>query len=420
MRGQSCNNFSDFKYLFIVLILLFMPYSIRYTNYAVITFVLFTITITIRDNRDFIFFKETSFWIPFSYLIITLVGLIHTSNLGAGLRAVEVQASLLAFPFIFSQLGIQPIEFKRIKFTFIILLLILCLFLEFRIVRNMLNSGYDLFTYFFSYDYTYENLTTEFVVQPVYIGTYIVLSNIFCLSLFISEKHKIKKYQFVLILLFNTFFLFQLSARSSIILNALLISSYLIIIFYHKRKLYVGFIIIGIIFAGIIMLFNSSSFTRIRMVSFIEEITNDNLKEYDPKSRMLIWPCAVEVIGDNIIVGVGTGDSEDKLQTVYKKRELIELYNAGLNAHNQYLTLFMRHGLLGLIILILNFIIPLYFYLKCKNVEGILFTFLLMGFFLTENVLSRAQGVVFYAFFYSIFLVMTFDTSRDENTFIRN
>jgi hypothetical protein len=45
---------------------------------------------------------------------------------------------------------------------------------------------------------------------------------------------------------------------------------------------------------------------------------------------------------------------------------------------------------------------------------------LIAGVFVTENVLSRAQGVIFFSMFLSIYLTITFGNEKVENTRIWN
>jgi O-antigen ligase len=417
--GQARIIFES-KILWIIPIVIFLPISLRWCTYSVILFGVYASYIIIKERRAISFFRNSSFWISSCLILLTIFSLLYTSDMKAGRQAVESQATLLIFPIIFSQLGISNFEFKWFKRFYILFFLTLCLALECRIIITMINSEYNFIDNFFSYTYTYENLTTENIIQPVYLGIYIVLANIFCLTAIKNKPGKGETVISVLILLFNTFFLFQLGARSAILQNILLIGSYTIYLFYLEKKILLGTIIIITIAVAIVMLYVSSGFTRMRMQGTLTEITSRDLKKDDPKSRMIIWPCALEIIQNNWIMGVGTGDSESKLMDSYKKHNLIELYESKLNAHNQYLTIIMRHGLLGVLGILVSIVLPMVIYCRDKNIEAFLFTVLVAFFFLTENVLSRAQGVIFFSLFQSIFLTLTFGFEKYENTSLWN
>jgi hypothetical protein len=87
----------------------------------------------------------------------------------------------------------------------------------------------------------------------------------------------------------------QLGVRSGIIFNILLVVPYALYILYKKKLLIVGAIFVVAALTGAYLLYLSSGFSRMRMQGAITEMTSKNLRSYDPKSRMLIWPCAIEV-----------------------------------------------------------------------------------------------------------------------------
>jgi O-antigen ligase len=413
------SDFFEFKYLCLALILLFLPFSYRLANITIVALFIYSIIKTYTDRKPLIFYKKISFYIPSTIVIIALVGLLNSTDLKSGFEAIERLSPLLIFPLIFTQLGISDPEFVNLKKFFIAILLLMILVLECRVLWLLINSTeHEFFRYFFSYYYTYENLTTSFLAQPIYLGSFVTLSSIFCLNFTNNEKEKSVKW--LLILTINTFFLFQLGARSSLLINIAVIVFFIGYVFYKKKKVIVGALLIVSLLTFSVLLLASSGFTRLRMQSILSEFTTNNIFSVDPQSRMLIWPCALEIIEDHWVLGVGTGDAESLLVEAYKEHGFEELYNAKLNAHNQYLTLIMRHGLLGVFIILINIILPLYIYIKSRRIEAFLFTFLMTGFFLTENVLGRAQGVIFFSFFHTIYLTVTLDNSKYENTGIWN
>jgi O-antigen ligase len=410
------------KIFWISLVLGLLPISIQLCTYALILLALFTIATLILEKRALSFYKKKSFWILTSLAWVTYLGLAYTQNFKAGLQAVEVQGAIVLFPFIFSEIEISQFDFVKIKFSFVTILLLICFVLEIRIILRMILDGYPIVENFFSWNYTYENLTASYVVQPVYLGIYLVLSSIFCVSFIEDQNHKFfSPIAWIFILIFNFFFLLQLGVRSAIILCTFLVVPYIIFILFRKRKLFLpGLIILLLFVTGAVSLFVQSGFTRMRMEGALKELTSKDLRSYDPKSRIIIWSCAMEIIKDHWIAGVGTGDDEQFLKESYKRKGLKELYDDGLNAHNEYLTLIMRHGLLGLVIIICYILMPIYFYLRHKRIEALLFTLLIAGFFVTESVLNRFQGVVFFSFFTTIYLTSLLDRQQNADFGLRN
>ncbi|MCW5901622.1 MAG: O-antigen ligase family protein [Cyclobacteriaceae bacterium] len=420
LMGIRRKYWSDFKLICLAAILLVLPYSYRVSSIVMAILLLYTLYQIIVKNEPIEFLTRFSFWAPASFIVISLIGLSYSLNLKDGLGAIERQLPLLVFPAILSQSGISRGQFKTLQKVYVVSLVLMMAILEIRTIWLLSHSKeHGFLTYFFSYYHTYENLTTTYLAQPVYIGAYIVLSNMFCITI-IKEKSSNGWWFYLFALLFGSFFLFQLAARSSIILNFILIPLYIVYLFYLKKKLILGSVLaMGILTASVI-LFSTSGFSKLRMQWIVKEFQSGNIYQVDPQSRLIIWPIALDIIVDNWILGVGTGDAEDALISSYKSRGLQALFENKLNAHNQYLTTIMRHGILGIIVLLLNFSIPLIIYSKSHNPEAFLFTLLIMGFFLTENVLGRAQGVIFFSLFHSVYLTTSFGKLTHENSSIWN
>lgn len=73
-----------------------------------------------------------------------------------------------------------------------------------------------------------------------------------------------------------------------------------------------------------------------------------------------------------------------------------------LNAHNQYYDTIMDIGLIGLVLLLGFFVVPIYLWIKNKNFDIAMFSLLFIVAFncLFESVFERQMGIVFFAFFY--------------------
>src|SRR5437016_6103802 len=119
-----------------------------------------------------------------------------------------------------------------------------------------------------------------------------------------------------------------------------------------------------------------------------------------------MWNCALELIKSEPILEVGTGDVEDELQKCYTSNQYTSLTywtDTRFNAHNQFLETAIGLGIPGLILLLSCFIIALYQAYMYKNIMYVIFIVLFAVSCLTESMLERQNGVVFYAFFNSLF-----------------
>jgi len=118
--------------------------------------------------------------------------------------------------------------------------------------------------------------------------------------------------------------------------------------------------------------------------------------------RWEFWKTSVWIIKQNGWMGVGTGDVKDAFQQAYTANNspLDPAYR--LRAHNQYLTMWVTYGVLGLIAFCIIVFWPV---LKRANRDTptIMIVLLVSLSFLTEDTLESQAGVMFMAYFYMLF-----------------
>ena len=118
--------------------------------------------------------------------------------------------------------------------------------------------------------------------------------------------------------------------------------------------------------------------------------------------RLEFWKTAWSIIQRNFWTGVGTGDIKTAFKEGYIERNstLSEQYR--LRAHNQYLTMWATYGVFGLIVFLCITFWPLLTPLRSDvNVQMIVLLVALS--FCTEDTLESQAGVMFMAFFYTLF-----------------
>ena len=131
--------------------------------------------------------------------------------------------------------------------------------------------------------------------------------------------------------------------------------------------------------------------------------TNNNKINEGTSNRIVVWKTSVELIKENPVFGVGTGDVKDVLISRYKKNKITYAYIYKLNAHCQYLQTFVATGAVGFLILILCLFVPAIIAIKNRNIIYLLFLIIFSFNMLVESMLEVQAGVVFYAFFNSLF-----------------
>ena len=124
-----------------------------------------------------------------------------------------------------------------------------------------------------------------------------------------------------------------------------------------------------------------------------------------------------QIFTDNILLGVGTGDIQQKFDEYYLISDSELTIKNRHRTHNQLLSFLITFGIIGFGIIIFGFIYPLFFE---QNKEKLLLSFfLIIAFlsFLDEDTLETQPGVTFFTFFY-VLLVFAYKKQIDEQSLI--
>ena len=180
---------------------------------------------------------------------------------------------------------------------------------------------------------------------------------------------------------------------------------------YLKGGLTMGFfVVLGI------TVFNFSSTIQNRFNEMITVVASgDTASGSTTAARVEIWNISSELIAEKPFLGHGTSNEQEVLVSAYEQEGFNNFVEKKLNAHNQFLQTGIAVGFLGMLVLILMLLIPLYFSYK-HNYYLYASFILLIGFnFMTEAMLERQAGVVFYALFNSLFFMSSFERNSEKN-----
>ena len=184
-----------------------------------------------------------------------------------------------------------------------------------------------------------------------------------------------------------------------------------------------------------IIFFQSGSLVRIQNAyqSTYNYIYDDSPHNWNHKDsivpRISIWNGSLNMIYENTILGVGLTNFNKELnsQIVSKKIKPIRQdqnnYTAGMNhAHNQYLDIFAKTGIIGFLTLIYFIIMNYYhFYRNLKNNEdniagfmGLLILTSYVSYMMYHTILSHQQSVLFMTFSLAIFAGLSYSNSQKK------
>ncbi|WP_299713019.1 O-antigen ligase [uncultured Tenacibaculum sp.] len=337
--------------------------------------------------------------------------------------------SFVIFPIVFylNRDFISEKQVKRISYLFSISVVILILFQLFQLAIN-----YDFIASKLSPEEIklngYESITEmkEETIQKIklrrfrnfiikvsnthttYQGLWISFS-IFFLSLSTSneKKNKLKILNIFLILILS-FWLYLISARMPLI--ALLGASFVTIMVFSKftKKVKLLISLVTLTFIIVINLFNNPISVRIKEYYRTgTSILNSKKSVEDYNSSIVrngVYFCDIQLLKKAPLLGVGVGDTQKELNNCYSEKIGAEIYQwHTYNTHNQYLFFWISAGLFGF----LSFLFKIGYLFKKSfdKKQVLLFFFILLSatVFLSENLLERSDGVIFFSFFSALF-----------------
>src|SRR5258706_2435494 len=346
-------NYSD---LLILVLVFFLPFSIPYTNGAIILLIISSIVKIIDEKRMIV---KLYWFLPVLFLYHFISGIWS----GASWSFLEKNLLFLAIPLFFAQhSNFHRVRISRIGLAFIlgnVTASLACLikatimsigFTNQQIVfypnvepgatEDFLNSSVMGGNYFFSDHFS-------FFIHPSYFGLYVAFAQ--SLVYFVVRSQEYKKWNYTLIgsYIFFIIIIFLLSSKAAIFSSIGLTSG--IIYVWIKREgtwlLKISSVIGVAIMATLFVFYNPRLKAFKDTLSISQFISPDPHAQFGHDLRILSWNAAFEVIKNNWILGVGEGNKETALTDVYMKRGYDFAGQQKFNSHNQYLDYFIGGGI---------------------------------------------------------------------------
>lgn len=340
---------------------------------------------------------------------VMAAGLFYTTQMDNQLSFLGRRLALIFVPLVFVGVHLTRRQYEQVLtvFTFSALLSI------------VLANGYALFDTLYTGESeiligrsiynksSYYGLTRLFSDwHPTYVSLFLNSALIFSYTVF----YKKGKYTlWILCSAIATFNIFLLNSFIGIISFIALLVFFLFLRFRNQRRVFLASI------AGICLLIALNFFYNPLGFQKIDTLKNTELKITDKKEernvltlRLAKWQSSIQVFTTAPILGVSNGDYRNRLADQYTENGFLYSAEERYASHNQFLYTLVSNGIIGLSILIVLLAIPFYFHIASR--EYLPFLMILGIFFLTEDLLARQQGIVFFVFFY---IVLTFRISPE-------
>tara|TARA_R110000868_G_scaffold205840_3_gene454478 strand:+ start:299 stop:1561 length:1263 start_codon:yes stop_codon:yes gene_type:complete len=417
-REKLLKNFNFDKCLSCLFVFI-LPLKQEWSTIFLVFWVFYSILTIKRKSLS----KQYYYFIPIIIFLIYYFSFLW-DNASFEFKQIESKLSLVAFPLIFfikeeKILDFYPKVFKYFIFGCCIASLI-CFFYAFSnslilidqkiVFKPNILEGYSFFESITQGDNYFFSTPFSIFHQTVYFATQICIA-ITMLTYFPFKKKTINVAVGSLLILS----LVLISNRANFIIFIIITPVICYKLIKSKKQLILVF-----------LLFISSFFilskVNPRFQSLFSEVkqgvTINADARYGSSLRILSWDASLEIIKDNFWLGVGFKNAQQELNDVYLKKEYYWPLKWNLNAHNQYLQIWIETGLVGFAFLLLSFLVLVIKIHKAQdtNHKFFLITILIIVIinFLFESFLNRYSGITLYTFIFCICCMLTIKKNRIE------
>lgn len=389
------------EYALLIAVAAVLPFSWHISFYLLTLLVINAIISAIVTKRLGIRNLRRLGWISLVAMgvlpLVYLVSLIYTSNMAEGKAEVARKMLLLAYAITFLLFDWSFLSRKHI-------LGILQFMTAALLVRFVIRLGISAHT--IASGGMPLSQCVGFFFDPMhhgYLSMYILLaiSYLAYIALYQENTNKIFLYISTTVsIIALTAYLFILQSRSGLLGLSIVAIGIILLIFLELKRYRLGVflscIAVAVVFAALL-----TPLTHHRLADTLAKvITQDKSDE-----RYIISRASLNVVKANLPWGVGAGDRIDELVDEYHRIGAEKQYWRRYNPHNQYVDTLMTTGIVGLLVLLAVFIVPLVDCILSKNHLFAFFLLVIATSALFESILERQMGINFFCFFYCLFIV---------------
>ena len=343
-------------------------------------------------------------WLTAALYGLTVVATFWSARRGEALKEWEKQLAFLLFPliFYFTQLDWKKYQGPLLKaFAFSCLFTTLYLYgVAFTAIRQQALPMAALF----SPPFMNHSFAAPIDLHATYFSMYIAISLV-TFVVWMLRTRGIGRWLYALASLILLAAILQLAARS-VCISLLLIVNGLLPYWLMKGRTRLIFLLVALslttlVFVAVIR--NENLHTRY-LVQLQQDLKGNVGDKDGPEPRMVRWLCAWELIRASPWIGYGTGTEVDLLKQKYAVRQLYDSYAHDLNAHNQYLSILLKTGILGELVFLGILFVGFRQAGRLRDpwLGGFLVIVVCVSF--SENILDVNKGIFFFSFFLSFFL----------------
>jgi O-antigen ligase len=353
--------------------------------------------------------KSLNFYILALPFLLMVIGYFYSNNKTEAFFFIETGSSLIIFPFLFY--FFRNNKFSR-SFHYVFKAYVIGVIISYIILWiNVLPKYFATHDYslLFYTSFSQSIRTPNHLSYNVLFAIIIVFLNLMGANrILLKNKSKISIALSFIAFLLLSIFLFQLVAKSTIIIYVLTIAS--IVVYSYIKKLIKTPALISIfaVLIGLSVFMLTIPRVQTRFINMFNIVTHKQEINYNQKEsstlRFSAMQASVDLIKENWLVGVGTGDVIDELDKYYIEKEYAAAGRGHTNPHNQFLRSFLMSGIFGLVSVLLLFYLMFKTSFKKKSILAVYWAFIMLMIFAIDDIFIFRDGVIYFAFFTSYFI----------------
>lgn len=388
-----------------------MFFSIRITNILIILYVVNWLV-----AKPFKFWSwQKSDWLlllVISPWLLEIISVLYSTHTLIGLHQVEKRVALLFVPIVTHHSIGNAVDDRatvfRVATICTMLATLYCLFI----------ALYGVLVHSTEMPY-WEDFTKPVIFAPVYLSLIINIITLWLISRLASEWVSLpsgRKVLYLFLIGYFGFITFLLASKLHAVIFIVIIAVGFVLIY---RRYAIKWTTSALIFALLFVVAFSVSKSEIKeRFAHIHNFTIPNFDAPDSEFneltlRLAIFKCATYIIWENPVFGTGIGDVMADMETIYRKVDFKFGYNNAYDPHNQFLRICLGTGLVGLTFFVTGLLMVLKIALRAGDWLVVGVTMLYGASFLFESILERHNGIIPYAFIFSV-LVFGSNSTKEE------
>jgi O-antigen ligase len=382
----------------LVAVVLTIPFSANLNAWLIGVFSAFNMYLLFKyksfDTQFLVFCSAAIF-----FQVVIFLGLINSEYAGPAFKLIEAHYPILVFPILLCATGVfwnQNI-LKTSLIAFACAIFFISVFIQLSLLRDLIIEQKPLSDFFY-WRNSNNALSMRVGLHPTYLSMYVIFSAAVVYEFFLAGKNfSVRSIGAYLVITYLVVVTLHLASKISVgILGVVLLLIVLDAVINYDIKI-LWFLIPVSMVCGLLFSLNDFAVTSRFESSYVKNLlTHFLLGPVNPNDqRALVWHATVEILRENYVFGVGSGDVMHSLLQKYEQMGASELIALKLDTHNQFLGAILRNGIAGLLALIAVYLSGIWD-VGYKNRLYLVFILIIILTSLTENILERQKGAVFF------------------------